>query len=67
MHSDSGGPITPASLTGERYYTTATDEASRKAFLEVMKAKSEALIKLKEIMLSQRKAYWNPNNPLKNR
>ena len=48
VHSDVCGPITPNSLSGNRYFITFTDDYSRCTAVYFMKHKSEALEKFKE-------------------
>jgi hypothetical protein len=47
-HSDVCGPIEPASLAGNRYFVTYTDDASRFTKTYFMKQKSEQIEKYKE-------------------
>lgn len=48
IHSDVGGPITPQSPKGFRYWITFIDDNTRYPWIFFMKHKSEALAKFKE-------------------
>jgi hypothetical protein len=48
LHTDVGGPITPISLGGARFYVTFTDNYSRATWFYTMKTKAECLEKMKE-------------------
>ena len=48
VHSDVGGPITPQSLGGARYYVTFTDDLTRATWVYTMKTKSECLSRFQE-------------------
>ncbi|CAL2257558.1 unnamed protein product [Prunus armeniaca] len=43
VHSDIGGPITPASNAGKRYFITFIDDYSKKTWVYFLQEKSEAL------------------------
>ncbi|XP_061349454.1 uncharacterized protein LOC133294723 [Gastrolobium bilobum] len=48
VHSDIAGPFDIPSLGGNKYYITFIDDFSRKAWVYILKEKSEALEKFKE-------------------
>ncbi|KAK4258396.1 hypothetical protein QN277_007851 [Acacia crassicarpa] len=48
VHSDIAGPLDIPSLGGNKYYITFIDDFSRKAWVYILKEKSEALDKFKE-------------------
>jgi transposase InsO family protein len=50
LHTDVGGPITPVSLGGARYYVTFTDDYSRATWIYFMKTKGECLGKMQELV-----------------
>ena len=48
LHSDIGGPITPQSISGFRYWMTIIDDCTRYPWIMLLRHKDEALNKFKE-------------------
>lgn len=48
IHSDVCGPISPNTISGNRYFVTYTDDYSRYSFIQFMKTKDEQEKKFKE-------------------
>lgn len=48
VHTDIGGPETPGTSSGQRYYMTITDEFTRFTWVCLLRHKSEAFLRFKE-------------------
>jgi hypothetical protein len=55
IHMDICGPITPASMSGKRYFITFVDDATRKSEVYFLEKKSEAMEKFKEFKIKVEK------------
>ena len=50
IHSDVGGPVTPTSAGGARYWLTFTNDFTHRTWIYFMKEKYESLHKLQEFV-----------------